>query len=78
MYKGKDIVHTKVGKIPCHKLVPIMPDNKMFDGENSITCWLSNDANKIPVKIQAKMFIGHTGLELEGFRGLRNQLKIVM
>jgi hypothetical protein len=55
-----------------------MPDNKLFDGENSITCWLSDDANKIPVKIQAKMFIGHTGLELEAFRGLRNQLKIAM
>jgi hypothetical protein len=76
VYKGKDVVHTKVGKIPCHKLVPIMPDNKLFDGENSITCWISNDDNKIPVKIQAKMFIGHTGLELEEFRGLRNQIKI--
>jgi hypothetical protein len=56
---------------------PIMPDNKLFDGENSITCWISDDGNKIPVKIQAKMFIGHTGLELISFRGLRNQIKIV-
>lgn len=77
MYKGKDNIHTKVGKIPCYKLVPIMPDNKLFDGENSITVWLSEDENKIPVKIQAKMFIGHTGLELTSFRGLRNQLKIL-
>jgi hypothetical protein len=76
IYKGKGSVHTSVGRIPCHKLVPIMPDNKMFDGENSITCWLSDDANKIPVKIQAKMFIGHTGLELESFKGLKNQLRI--
>jgi hypothetical protein len=76
MYKGKDNIQTRLGKIPCHRLVPIMPDNKMFDGENSITCWLSDDANKIPVKIQAKMFIGHTGLELEGFRGLKNQLRV--
>jgi len=29
------------------------------------------------VKIQAKMFIGHTGLELSEFRGLRNQLKVI-
>ena len=76
IYTGKDVVQTKIGKIPCLKLVPIVPDNKLFDGENSITCWLSDDANKVPVKIQAKMFIGHTGVELEGFRGLRNQLKV--
>jgi hypothetical protein len=77
MYKGKETIHTKVGKIPCNVMIPIMPDNKLFDGENSITCWISDDGNKIPVKIQAKMFIGHTGLELVSFRGLRNQIKII-
>lgn len=77
IYKGKETVKTSVGKIPCNIMVPIMPDNKLFDGENSITCWISDDGNKIPVKIQAKMFIGHTGLELVSFKGLRNQIKIV-
>ncbi|HZY80144.1 MAG TPA: DUF3108 domain-containing protein [Cyclobacteriaceae bacterium] len=77
MYLGKETIKTSVGKIPCNIMKPIMPDNKLFDGENSITCWISDDGNKIPVKIQAKMFIGHTGLELVSFRGLRNQIKIV-
>jgi len=77
MYQGKDNVKTKIGKIPCYKLMPLMPDNKLFDGENAVTVWLSEDDNKIPVKIQAKMFVGHTGLELTSFKGLRNQLKIV-
>jgi len=77
IYKGKQTVSTKLGKIPCHVLVPIMPDNKLFNGENSISVWVSDDGNKIPVKIQAKMFVGHTGLELVSFRGLRNQLKVI-
>jgi Protein of unknown function (DUF3108) len=76
MYKKREDVQTRFGKVKCLKLVPIMPDNKMFDGENSITVWISDDGNKIPVKIQAKMFIGHTGLELVSFRGLRNQLRM--
>jgi Protein of unknown function (DUF3108) len=58
-------------------LIPVMPDNKIFDGENSITCWISDDQNKIPVRIQAKMFIGSTGVELVSFSGLRNQLRVV-
>jgi Protein of unknown function (DUF3108) len=77
MYKGKQTISTQIGKIPCHLMVPIMPDNKLFNGENSISVWLSDDANKIPVKIQAKMFVGHTGLELVSFKGLRNQLRVV-
>lgn len=77
IYTGKEVINTRVGKIECLKLVPIMPDNKLFDGENSITCWVSNDKNRIPVKIQAKMFIGSTGIEMVSFRGLRNQLKVI-
>jgi hypothetical protein len=77
IYDGKEKVNTRIGIIPCHKLVPVMPDNRLFDGENSITCWISDDGNRIPIKIQAKMFIGSTGVELIGFRGLRNQLRVL-
>lgn len=77
IYTGKEILSTRVGKIQCLRLRPVMPKNSMFDGENSVLCWISDDLNRIPVKLQAKMFIGNTGLELIRFRGLRNQLKIV-
>jgi Protein of unknown function (DUF3108) len=74
IYGGKEKIHGKVGKIMCHKLVPIVPDNKLFDGENSVTAWISADANKIPIKVQASMFIGSTGIELVNYKGLRNPL----
>ncbi len=77
IYDGKEVVKTNIGKIPCIRIVPIVPDNKLFNGENSVTAWFSDDGNRIPVKIQARMFIGSTGLELASFKGLRNQLKIV-
>ena len=78
IYTGKEVVKTRIGKIPCLRLRPVMPKNSMFDGENSIACWISDDKNRIPVKIQAKMFIGNTGIELIRFRGLRNQLKVIL
>ena len=77
IYQGKEVISTKIGKIQCLRLRPVMPKNSMFDGENSVLCWLSDDLNKIPVRLQAKMFIGNTGLELIRFRGLRNQLKVI-
>ncbi len=77
MYEGTENVKTKLGRINCHKLVPIMPDNKIFDGENSITVWFSNDENKVPVKIQADMFIGHAGVEIEKAEGLLHPLNKV-
>lgn len=77
IYTGKEVVDTRIGKILCLRLRPLMPKNSMFDGENSVLCWISDDLNRIPVKLKAKMFIGNTGLELIRFRGLRNQLKII-
>jgi len=76
-YAGKETLETQLGKIPCHVLVPRMPSNRLFDGENSIRVWISDDRNRIPVKIEAKMFIGSTGIELSGFKSLRNGLRVV-
>ena len=77
LYYGKETVDTDLGKIPCHKLIPIMPDNTLFRGENSVTAWISADKNQIPIKVDAKMFVGHAGTELVSFRGLKNQMKIL-
>ncbi len=76
LYHGKEVVKMDLGRIVCHKLVPIMPDNTLFRGENSVTTWISADKNQIPIKVEAKMFVGNATTELVGFRGLKNQFKI--
>lgn len=77
LYKGKDVVKTKAGKFNAIKIVPIMPKNKIFDGENSVTAWFSDDRNRIPLKINAEMFIGSAGVELTSYEGLRNEVNLV-
>jgi hypothetical protein len=77
IYHGKETIKTELGKIPCYKLVPIMPDNQLFRGENSVTAWISADGNQVPIKVDAKMFIGHAGTEITSFRGLKNQFVVV-
>lgn len=75
-YAGMEELKTKVGKILCYKLIPKMPDNKLFDGENSITAYISADENKIPVRVDANMFIGTAYVELISYNGLKNPLNI--
>jgi hypothetical protein len=77
VYKGKKTVKTKIGKIRTLVFKPMMPDNKIFDGKNSITAYFSDDKNRIPVKIDAEMFIGTAGVELTDYSGLRNPLSLV-
>ncbi|MDN5204644.1 DUF3108 domain-containing protein [Fulvivirgaceae bacterium BMA10] len=74
MYQGKEVVNTKIGKMNAIKLVPIMPDNKLFDGENSISVWFSDDENRIPLRIEADMFIGTAGIYIIHQEGLLHEL----
>jgi hypothetical protein len=64
LYQGKETIETDFGKIKTLVIKPIMPDNKIFAGENSISCFLSDDPNKIPLKIRADLFIGSAEVEL--------------
>jgi hypothetical protein len=76
VYKGKETIKTKVGKVRTIVFKPVMPKNQLFDGENSITAYFSDDKNRIPVKIDAQMFIGSAGVELTDYSGLRNPLNV--
>lgn len=76
VYKGKKTIKTKIGRIRTLVFKPMMPDNKMFKGKNSITAYFSDDKNRIPVKVDAKMFIGNAGVELTDYSGLRNPLNL--
>ena len=77
LYKGKEKLKTPFGKIVALKLVPVMPDNKVFDGENSISLWLSDDSNRIPLKAEANMFIGRAVIEISKYENLRKDLAVI-
>lgn len=77
IYRGKETVKLKIGKVRALVFTPLMPKNKLFDGENSITAYFSDDKNRIPLKIDAKMFVGSAGVELTGYSGLKNPLNKV-
>ncbi|HYF69456.1 MAG TPA: DUF3108 domain-containing protein [Ohtaekwangia sp.] len=77
LYVGKKTVRVKFGKVRVLHFKPLMPKNKMFDGENSIDAYFSDDRNRIPVKIDAEMFIGSAGVELTNYSGLKHPLNIV-
>lgn len=76
LYQGKEKLSTDFGKITAIKLVPVMPDNEIFNGENSIALWISDDANRIPLKIEANMFVGKAGCEIIRYENLKTKLRI--
>lgn len=76
-YHGKEVIDTKSGKIRVHRIVPKMPKNKLFSGENAISVYFSDDENKIPVLFKAEMFVGSIKIDMYKYSGLKHKLNVV-
>jgi hypothetical protein len=77
-YLGKEIVKTKYGKVECLKFRPYVQNGRVFKEQESLTLWVSNDLNKIPIRIKADLAVGSIKADLDGYNGLKNQFKIIM
>ena len=77
-YLGKEVLRTKYGKVECLKFRPYVQSGRVFKEQESLTLWVSNDLNKIPIRIKADLAIGAIKAELDGYNGLKNQFKIIM
>lgn len=72
---GRETIKTKFGKIKAIRLEPVMPkDQDLFDGENSIRFWMSDDENRIPLKIEADMFVGAVEIDIKDYKNLSHPI----
>lgn len=77
-YLGKEVLKTKYGKVECLKFRPFVQSGRVFKEKESLTLWVSNDLNKIPIRIKADLVIGSIKADIDGYNGLKNQFKIIM
>ena len=67
---GRDRLKTKFGEIDCIKIRPLVLEGRVFKDEENVTLWISDDRNKIPVRIKASILVGSVKAELIEARGL--------
>ena len=70
-YNGKGVIRTKYGKINVIKLNPVLPKNNMFEGEDAIRIWVSDDKNRVPIKIEVDFAVGSATMELKNYRNTK-------
>jgi hypothetical protein len=75
-YKGRETIKTTFGKVRAIKLAPSMPKNDIFESDESIYFWLSDDKNKVPLKVKAEMFIGAVEVDIKSYQGLKYDLNM--
>jgi len=67
---GRERIKTGFGEIDCVKIRPLVLEGRVFKDEENVTLWISDDKNKIPVRIKASILVGSVKAELVEARGL--------
>jgi hypothetical protein len=73
---GKEDLETKFGIVPTMIFRPLVQSGRVFKEEESLTVWISDDDNKIPLSIKASLAVGSIKADLDAFKGLKYSFKV--
>ncbi len=73
---GKEDLKTKFGTAPTMIFRPIVQSGRVFKEKESLTVWISDDENKIPLRIKASLAVGSIKADLDSFKGLKNPFMV--
>ncbi|MFV0530024.1 MAG: DUF3108 domain-containing protein [Flavobacteriales bacterium] len=72
---GKEYKKIKsIGSIECLKIRPYVVSGRVFKEKESVTIWVTNDRNHIPVQIKASLAVGSLKADLVEYKNLKNTL----
>lgn len=75
-YLGKERVKTSLGQVRCLKFSPSIKPGRIFRDDSRMYLWISDDANRIPVKAQAEVIVGSITMEISSAKGLVKPLEV--
>lgn len=73
-YLGKEDVKTRYGTFRAIKFKPLLLKGNIFEGGEKMTVWVSDDDNKIPVRLESPIVVGSVKMDLTSYRNLRYPL----
>lgn len=73
---GRQDITTKFGVVTSMVFKPLVQSGRVFKEEESLTIWVSDDENRLPVRIKADLAVGSLKADLDAFKGLKSSFKI--
>lgn len=73
-YEGKETVKTRYGKFRAIKFKPLLLKGSIFEGGEKMTVYVSDDANKIPLRIESPLLVGSVKVDMMSYDNLRYPL----
>ncbi|MBL4939817.1 MAG: DUF3108 domain-containing protein [Lutibacter sp.] len=76
-YLGKEVIKSRFGKLETLKFRPLVQTGRVFKEQESVSIWITDDENKIPIKIKASLAVGSLRADLDAFKGLAHPFNII-
>jgi len=73
-YEGKETIKTRYGKFRAIKFKPLLLKGTIFEGGERMTVYVSDDANKIPLRIESPLLVGSIKADMMSYENLRYPL----
>jgi len=71
-YLGVETIDTKFGSVTCMKFRPMVQSGRVFKEQESLTLWVSDDRNRLPIRFKADILVGSIMADLENFKNLKH------
>ncbi|WP_428231005.1 DUF3108 domain-containing protein [Flavobacterium sp.] len=75
-YVGRQDITTKFGTVSTMMFKPLVQTGRVFKEKESVTLWITDDDNKVPVRIKADLAVGSLKADLDEYKGLKNPFKV--
>ena len=73
-YLGREMVKTKYGKFRAIKFKPMLIKGTIFKGGEDMEVWVTDDMNRIPVRIESPIVVGKVKIDMMSYENLRYPL----
>jgi hypothetical protein len=77
-FLGIETIRSKFGRIKCMKFRPLVQSGRVFEEQESVTLWVSEDKNRLPIRLQADILVGSIKADLENFKNLKYPFEILL
>jgi hypothetical protein len=77
-FLGPEIVKTALGSFNCLKFRPMVEKGRVFKEEEDMTLWVSDDANKVPIRVKSELLVGSIEMDLVEYKNLVRPLNKVV
>ena len=71
------MLKTKFGKVNTLIFRPYVQAGRVFKEQESLTVWISDDQNKIPLQIKADLAVGSLKADIDAYKGLKYPFYII-